>query len=290
MANWKGPSWLITEFSRPTNAALAKEYGMPDSPEGGEVLGRLLAAARSTLLLQGSRVFGKLPPFVGGRVIQDCEKAGQAHFSGREFMARHTSLLIAISCLMVSLAGCHFPWKSGLAGQHPGHEPPLPNPLFVPVRDPEVLWTQLLDVLDNDFKVQREERVRVVGDLMLEGRIETFPTDGSTILEPWRKDSTHGFEKWHATLQSLRRRVAVRVIPADGGFLVDLMVQKELEALNQPENSDVARMPLPDDGPRTGRQEETREVAGVTSGWIPIGRDASLEQRLLRDLQARLTQ
>jgi hypothetical protein len=205
-------------------------------------------------------------------------------------MARQTSLLIAFSCLILCAAGCHFPWKSGIAVQHPGHEPPLPNPLFVPVRDPEVLWIQLLDVLDNDFKVQREERVRVVGDLILEGRIETFPTDGSTILEPWRKDSTHGFEKWHATLQSLRRRAAVRVIPADGGFLVDLVVQKELEALNQPEHSTVERTPVRDDGPRTGRLEETQEVAAITSGWIPLGRDVSLEQRLLRDLQARLTQ
>lgn len=205
-------------------------------------------------------------------------------------MARQTSLLLVVSCLVASAFGCHAPWKNGLSGQHSGHGPLLANPLFVPVRDPDVVWLQLLDVLDDDFKVQREERVRVVGDLMLEGRIETFPTVGSTVLEPWRGDSTHGFEKRHATLQSLRRRASVRVIPADGGFLVDLTVHKELEFLNQPENATVAKTAIRDDGPLTSGLNSRSENTGVTMGWIPIGRDASLEQRVLRDLQARFVQ
>jgi hypothetical protein len=205
-------------------------------------------------------------------------------------MARQTGLIIIIFCFVASVLGCHAAWKNGLPGQHPGHSPPLPNPLFVPVQDPEVVWLQLLDVLDDDFKVQREERVRVVGDLMLEGRIETFPTVGSTVLEPWRNDSTHGFEKWHATLQSLRRRASVRVIPSDGGFLVDLTVHKELEFLNQPENATVEKTPMRDDSPLIGGLNSRPETSAVTMGWIPIGRDASLEQRLLRDLQTRFVQ
>jgi hypothetical protein len=205
-------------------------------------------------------------------------------------MARQTGLLFVVSCLVASAFGCHAAWKNGLSGQHPVHGPLLPNPLFVQVADPDVVWPQLLDVLDDDFKVQREERVRVVGDLMLEGRIETFPTVGSTVLEPWRGDSTHGFEKWQATFQSLRRRASVRVIPADGGFLVDLTVHKELEFLNQPENATVERTIMRDEGPLIGGLNSRSENTAVTMGWIPIGRDASLEQRLLRDLQARFVQ
>jgi hypothetical protein len=208
----------------------------------------------------------------------------------RNQMARQTGLLLVVSCLVASALGCHAVWKDGLSGQHPGHGPLLPNPLFVPVPDPDVVWLQLLDVLDDDFKVQREERVRVVGDLMLEGRIETFPTVGSTVLEPWRRDSTHGFEKRHATLQSLRRRASVRVIPADRGFLVDLTVHKELEFVNQPENATVAKTMMRDEGPLIAGLNSRPENTAVTMGWIPIGRDASLEQRLLRDLQSRFVQ
>ncbi len=203
---------------------------------------------------------------------------------------QHSSLLtIAISLITMAL-GCHAGWKHGFHGHHATEAALVPNPLFLPVGNPEIVWVQLLDVLDDDFRVQREDRVRVVGDLMLEGRIETFPTIGSTVLEPWRGDSTRGFERWHATLQSLRRRASVRVIPAEGGFLVDMTVHKELEFLNQPENATVEKVPLREDGPPSSRWDSVEPTAATTMGWIPVGRDVSLEQRLLRDLQARLVQ
>ena len=186
--------------------------------------------------------------------------------------------------------GCHAGWKHGFHGHHGSGAAFVPNPLFLPIADPEIVWVQLLDVLDDDFRVQREDRVRVVGDLMLEGRIETFPTIGSTVLEPWRGDSTQGFERWHATLQSLRRRASVRVIPAEGGFLVDMTVHKELEFLNQPENATVEKIPMREDGPPSSRWDLVEPIAATTRGWIPVGRDVSLEQRLLQDLQARLVQ
>jgi len=206
-------------------------------------------------------------------------------------MARQSTLLLLLM-LLLALAtiapGCHGPWQYGYPGGHFAHGPPVPNPMFVGVTDPELVWTQLLDVLDDDFKVQQEERVRVVGDLLLEGRIETFPTDGSTILEPWRKDSTHGYEKWHATLQSIRRRAIVRVIPAEGGFLVDVVVNKELEDLNRPENATVDKTTFRYDGSLTANDDETVDDPSITLGWIPVGRDISLEQRILRQLQSRL--
>ena len=68
--------------------------------------------------------------------------------------------------------------------------------------------------------------------------------EGSTILEPWRKDSTHGAEKLHATLQSVRRYAFVRVIPADGGYLLQVAVHKQLEDVVQPEHSTVGRVLL----------------------------------------------
>ena len=44
-------------------------------------------------------------------------------------------------------------------------------------------------------QIRREHRVRMVGHVLMEGTIDTFPTIGSTLFEPWRRDSVSGFEK-----------------------------------------------------------------------------------------------
>ena len=198
-----------------------------------------------------------------------------------------TTLLFAP--LFLAAIGCHGRLQHARPhGPDGAHGQPVANPLPVAVRDHELVWTQVSDAVARHFRLQREERVRVVGDVILEGRLETFPTVGSTVLEPWQGDSTHGFERWHATLQSVRRRAVARVIPAQNGFLVDLAVFKELEDLNQPEHATVARADVRAQGPLLRTDEETVDPGGVTIGWIPLGRDAQLEQRILRDVQARL--
>ena len=69
------------------------------------------------------------------------------------------------------------------------------------------------------------------------------------MLEPWQKDSSRGFERRYATLQSIRRRAVVYVKPqVDGGYLVDLAVYKELEDVSQPEFSTVNVEALRHDG------------------------------------------
>jgi hypothetical protein len=168
-----------------------------------------------------------------------------------------------------------------------GASVPLENPLFVPAMDREFLWNQTVDAVDDYFRIEREERVRLIGGVLTEGRIDTFPTTGSTLLEPWRGDSTPGYEKWHATLQSIRRRAIVRVIPSEGGYLVDVQVLKELEDLDKPENATAGGATLRHDGSLV-RQEGAAGRFSHTLGWIALGRDASLEQKILADLAGRL--
>jgi hypothetical protein len=158
--------------------------------------------------------------------------------------------------------------------------------MLVSIADRDLLWDQVIDSLDDYFIVQREERVRQVGDVLLEGRIETFPAGGATLLEPWRKDSTHGSEKLQSTLQSIRRRAIVRITPTAGGYLIDLAVYKELEDLASPQHATVGQARV--------RHETTldrnKEEAGAdmfTLGWIPLGRDASLEQKILQEIRDR---
>src|SRR5438132_11782156 len=122
-------------------------------------------------------------------------------------------LLVALGVLASGCARFRLPLGHNLLAG-PG---PIQNPMFVPAQDREFLWNQTVDAVDDYFRIEREDRVRLIAGVLTEGRIDTFPTIGSTLFEPWRTDSTMGYEKLHATLQSIRRRATVRVIPVDGG-------------------------------------------------------------------------
>lgn len=162
------------------------------------------------------------------------------------------------------------------------------NPLFVPVNDHEFVWNQVVDTIDDYFQIEREERVRIVGGVITEGRIETVPRAGATMFEPWRRDSTRGYEKLHATLQSIRRRASVRVMPVASGYSIEVSVFKELEDVDRPEHSTIGQSTRRHDGSLV-RGDEQREETPATLGWIALGRDATLEQEILANLQSRLT-
>jgi hypothetical protein len=157
-------------------------------------------------------------------------------------------------------------------------------------REPAVYsahWNNTVDAIDDYFRIEREDRVRLVAGVLTEGRIDTFPSTGSTIFEPWRTDSTPGYEKLHATLQSIRRKATVRVIPTEGGYLLDVVVQKELEDLDKPEHATAGGSTIRHDSGLV-RQQGAPGRFSVTLGWIPIGRDVSLEQQILADISGRL--
>lgn len=162
-----------------------------------------------------------------------------------------------------------------------------PNSVMIPVTNQDLVWEQTVDVVDDFFKVQREERVRLIENILTEGRIDTYPRTGSTYLEPWNPDSVTPYERLESTLQSIRRQAVVRVIPTEAGYLIEVCVTKELEDVTRPESVTLSAGNLRNDNsiqryaspPRTGEQ--------MTVGWIPLGRDYALEQEILAQLQAR---
>jgi hypothetical protein len=177
-----------------------------------------------------------------------------------------------------------------------------PGPVVVPVADRDVAWDNIVDVVDDYFKVAREDRVRLVGDVLTEGQIETYPLTGATLLEPWRGDSVGFYERLESTFQSMRRRALVRVMPEASGYLVDVTVLKELEDVVRPQHATAGAATFRYDTtidrgteaePVLSRQvgDAPRPVANPTQtvGWIGMGRDPVLEQVMLARIQERLT-
>jgi hypothetical protein len=198
--------------------------------------------------------------------------------------SRHLIAILVAGVLLTSGCANH----SWFGGSRDPRLTTAENPLFIPTTDRDFMWNTVVDTVDDYFKIQSEQRVRLIGNYLSEGRIETVPTIGSTYLEPWRHDSTPGYEKLHASLQTIRRQATVRVIPAPGGYLIDLQIQKELEDLDRPEFATAGSTYQRHDGTIVRLQGATLGSAQQL-GWIALGRDTSLEQRLLLELRAKFT-
>jgi hypothetical protein len=158
-----------------------------------------------------------------------------------------------------------------------------PNPVKIPITDPQCAWEAVVDVIDDYFRIQHEEPVRQIGGTITEGRIDTFPQVSPTTLEPWRRDTADPYDRVENTLQTMRRTAVVHMLPAEGGFWVDVAVFKELEDLPRPEMSSAGAATFRYDSSFT-RVENPNAGAQASQGWIPKGRDPVLEQQIIGHL------
>ena len=161
--------------------------------------------------------------------------------------------------------------------------------IHVPVADRDWTWEQIVDAVDDYFRIERERNVQLVGDILTEGRIDTYPLIGATIVEPHRRDSVGRYNRWESTFQTIRRRGTVRVIPDATGYLVDVTVEKDLEDLPRPEHSTAGPASFRNDSSLASKAGDEVSRTELASHWILVGRDPPLEQRILADIQARLT-
>jgi len=177
------------------------------------------------------------------------------------------------------------PMGDGFAGpQYPMSAAAIyPNPVFLPIPDNVTAWETVVDVIDDYFTIEREEPVRLIGNTLTEGRIDTFPKTAATMLEPWHNDSVGQFEQMEATLQSMRRRAVVRVTPTEGGHMVDVAVYKELENVERPEHATAGAATFRYDGSLTRVVNPVGEQE-ISEGWIDQGRDVALQQQIIRHL------
>ncbi len=170
-----------------------------------------------------------------------------------------------------------------------------PNPLFVQTADPDYLWNAVVDVVDNYFEIKFETPIRVFeretenGERFTsraEGRIDTKPTIAAGVLEPWRKNSVTCDDRWLATFQTIRRSAVVRVVPDSAGYLIYLSVYNEIEDLKTPMGATIGfNQNYIDDFSQLTQPVGER---AASQGWIPTGRDANLERRMLEEIAWRL--
>lgn len=162
-----------------------------------------------------------------------------------------------------------------------------PNPAFIPIADREFLWNTLVDVIDDAYRIEDEDRVRLVDNELTVGQITTHFEPSAGWLEPWRHDTVTFFDRFEATLQSMRRQARVQVVPVGGGFNVEVNVYKELEDVQRPLFSPASAGTLRYDTSQR-HTKSTISDQPVVTGWIPQGRDTAAEQAIISQLMARL--
>nr|WP_146406817.1 hypothetical protein [Allorhodopirellula heiligendammensis] len=165
----------------------------------------------------------------------------------------------------------------------------VPNPLDLPAVADDFLWLQVVDTLDDYFRIARQQPVVNSRGLVLEGKIETSYKVAGSIFQPWQKDNTTGFERLQSTLQTIRRRAIVTVRPVTSGYSVEVIVQKDLEDTDRTQHATESIIGAQQGEARTNRADTFGE-SPQTLGWIPLGRDTSLEQAILKDIFGRVTQ
>lgn len=181
---------------------------------------------------------------------------------------------LAAFLALLTLAGCVGIQARGSGGLLGGGPPPA-NPIFVAGNNEEAIWERTVDVVHDYFDIGRENRI--------DGIIETKPKVGSSLFEPWHRDTVGLYNRLESTLQSIRRRGFIHVTASDGGYLIGVEVYKELQ--------DIPNSGLPGAGAATFQQNNPLQrdlslVVGQKSpdGWIVQGRDVVAEEAIVASL------
>lgn len=176
--------------------------------------------------------------------------------------------------------------------------PPLDNPALVraseevenpvlvspgtPTRESyREVFEKCIDILDDDFEV------RVVNPV--DGRIITHPRVAPGYEQFWKGGNPDPRERLLATLQTIRQTAVVDIkVGERGGYLVGVVVERELEDLPRPSRLRYGGAVF-QEAPTVDRQLDVVGEAQISPAdgtrWFRIGRDCAAEQRLLRRIR-----
>jgi len=156
------------------------------------------------------------------------------------------------------------------------------NPTIVPLGPGAypVVFETVLDALDDYFQISYANRY--------DGTIRTHPNIAPGLEQPWKPGSPDGRERLLATLQTIRYRSDVTIQAGDtGGYLVSVVVWKEVEDLDRPIRATAGSASFRSDN-TVERQYEVVEPGLFDQGWVPLGRECHLEQMILQQINKKL--
>jgi len=139
------------------------------------------------------------------------------------------------------------------------------------------VFERTLDVVEDHFEIAYSNRY--------DGRIICAPKIAPGYFRFWEYGTPDGYERLLATMQTMRYRCFIQIKSAEqGGYLVQVTVYKELKDEGRPTvapSGSIFR-----DAATVDRQFEVVDPEVVAeTGWIPKGREHSIEDEILREIR-----
>ena len=196
-------------------------------------------------------------------------------------------LLVGLALLFAAGCSTYEPFAATRELSWRWNAPQSYNPISVENYNHEFLWSIVVDVIDNHFEIARDIPVRLYGDVLTEGHLETQPKIGGSLFELWHADSVGFQERALCTAQTIRRRVEVHVVPETNGYTIEVKVFKEQEDNSQPLRAvaNASNLRFQDNADEFA---DKIDVDPSSAGWFIIERDAALENLLLMEILYRL--
>lgn len=188
------------------------------------------------------------------------------------------------AALAISLSGCmRYPLEdSPLLARGSTFDTSNQILLTPPSTGPEAyadLFELVLDVVDDTFEIAYANRY--------DGRIETQPRISPGLEQIFKPGSPNFRERVQATFQTIRHRGFVFVQPEREGYVVSVMIYRELEDLPNPSRDAGGGAAFRSDNP-VDRTYEVVDPTVVSTLWIPNGRDYPLEQKILNRIRLKM--
>lgn len=159
----------------------------------------------------------------------------------------------------------------------------IENPVLVSPGQPtpasyREVFEKALDVLDDYFELQTPNPY--------EGRITTFPRVAPGYEQFWKRGNPDPRQRLFATLQSVRQVATVEIRAGErGGYLVYVVVERELEDLPRPSRATVGGAVFQEIQSVERQLEVVTPEAAGDRAWFKVGRDYAFEQEILRRIR-----
>ena len=159
----------------------------------------------------------------------------------------------------------------------------IENPVLVSPGQPTAasyreVFEKVVEVLDDYFALETPNPY--------EGKVTTKPRVAPGYEQFWKAGNPDARQRLLATFQSIRQIATVEIRAGDrGGYLVYVVVEKELEDVPRPGQATVGAAVF-QERPTVDRQlEVVTPESAPNRGWFKVGRDYAFEQEILRRIR-----